>query len=185
MAFSRREFLAQLSTLCASWAAMRALPGCQARPLPGTTGCFNGDQLATLRALCSHILPSDQDPGATEAGCAEFISSELAKEPFAVLRAILEDGLRSLDATAKGIHATGFAGLDSAGRDTCLSQVARLKNRALNGERFAHLAVVLTLEGFLCAPRHGGNRDGVGWRFAQFEPVRFGPNDARAWRDKR
>ncbi|HEY1099925.1 MAG TPA: hypothetical protein VGF99_13405, partial [Myxococcota bacterium] len=35
---------------------------------------------------------------------------------------------------------------------------------------FVRVVLALTLEGFLGDPRHGGNHDGVGWRFVGYAP---------------
>jgi hypothetical protein len=38
------------------------------------------------------------------------------------------------------------------------------------GPTFVRVALALTLEGFLGDPRHGGNKDGIGWRFVGHSP---------------
>ncbi|MFH1808300.1 MAG: gluconate 2-dehydrogenase subunit 3 family protein [Pseudomonadota bacterium] len=185
MTADRREFLAQLSQLTALAAVGTSLPGCrrvataEAPPL-----AVEGAALETLRELVDHVLPADEEPGALAAGCAEFMSRELAKTQFAVLRSVVERGLTLVEADLKKRGVSSLAALEVPARDEVLRSVERARVRGFDGRRFVHLLVVLTLEGFLSDPRHGGNRGGVGWRFARFTPVRWGPDDDRAWREE-
>jgi gluconate 2-dehydrogenase gamma chain len=181
MGADRRTFLAQLSALLASsaaWSGCRRQHTTEERPL-----VIAGASLDTLRGLVDHVLPADEEAGALAAGSAEFMASELGKPEFALLRSVVERGIALVDAEVKKRGATSLQALDSEARDQVLRSVEGARVRGFDGRRFVHLLVVLTLEGFLCDPRHGGNRDQVGWRFARFSPVRWGPHDDRAWRE--
>jgi len=178
----RREFLRQLSALSAAIAAAPALSACRARGSAEPPRAFAPDQRRVLDALLEHILPTDDEPGAREAGCADFVDLELAKQEFGLLKTVLERGLQALESEARAVGGDGFAQLSSEQRDQVLREVEQLRARGFSGQRFVHLAIVLTLEGFLCDPRHGGNRDGIGWRVIGHRPVRWAPDDGRGWR---
>ncbi|MBN2359633.1 MAG: gluconate 2-dehydrogenase subunit 3 family protein [Deltaproteobacteria bacterium] len=182
MRVDRRAFLAQLSALSAGLATGALAPGCRRRP-PAAMPTFAAEQRTALDALCAHLLPSDDGPGADEAGCSDFIARELAKPEFNLLRAVAESGLQALDAAAQRIAAARFADLTTAQREQVLAEVRALRRRGLDGDRFVHLMLVLVIEGFLSDPRHGGNRNGVGWQYVGFKPVRWAPGDDRAWRN--
>lgn len=163
----RREFLRQLALLSASLAA-GAGAGCR-RPLaePPRAPTFDERRRTVLEAVCARILPSDAEPGATEAGCAEFIDRQLGLPHFDALRAQAERGLERLDDLAAKRHGRGFAQVTAAEQDELLRAFQR-PARGLPGAHVFSLLLTLTLEGFLCDPRHGGNRGGVGWTFVGY-----------------
>lgn len=179
MPIDRREFLAQLSALSAALAAS-ALPGCR-RTTAVQPAIFAPEQRTALAALCAHLLPGDDGPGAADAGCADFIALQLARPEFGLLRGVAQSGLQALDAAARQHAAARFADLTDDQREQVLAKLRADQRRGFDGDRFVHLMLVLVLEGFLCDPAHGGNRDGVGWRYVGFTPVRWAPADDRAW----
>jgi gluconate 2-dehydrogenase gamma chain len=180
MQIDRREFLAQLTALSGALAAGGLLPGCR-RPGAALPPTFAPEQHRALDALCAHLLPGDDGPGASDAGCADFIAAQLARPEFDLLRAVAQSGLQALDAAAQQHAAARFGDLTDDQREQVLANVRADKRRGFDGDRFVHLVLVLVLEGFLCDPAHGGNRDGVGWRYIGFKPVRWAPADDRAW----
>jgi gluconate 2-dehydrogenase gamma chain len=120
-----------------------------------------------LEAICARILPTDGEPGAAEAGCAEFIDRQLGLPHFDALRAQVERGLDHLDAMAQKRHGQGFVEAQAGPQDELL----RVFQRPARGNPGAHafnLLLTLTLEGFLSDPRHGGNRNQVGWTFVGY-----------------
>jgi gluconate 2-dehydrogenase gamma chain len=120
-----------------------------------------------LEAACARILPTDAEPGATEAGCAEFIDRQLGLPHFDVLKKQVERGLERLDEMAQRRHGRGFAQVGPAEQDELL----RAFQKPARGQPGAHvfsLLLTLTLEGFLSDPKHGGNRGQVGWAFVGY-----------------
>ena len=181
MQIDRREFLAQLSALSAALATGALLSGCR-RPTAAAAATFAPAQHQALYALCAHLLPGDDGPGASDAGCVEFIEGQLARPEFDLLRSVAQNGLQALDAAAQQHAAARFSELTDDQREQVLTLVRADRRRGFDGDRFIHLMLVLVLEGFLSDPVHGGNRDGVGWRYVGFKPVRWAPADDRAWR---
>ncbi len=180
----RRRFLAELSALSASLAAVSGLGGCRKTETatPPAAAIFDPPARELLDQLVDHVLPEDDSAGARQAGCADFIAAQMARSEFAMLATVLQRGLQAVAAELRKRQAASFSGLEPGDRDQLLRAVEARRTRKFDGRRFVQLLVVLTLEGFLSHPRHGGNRGGVGWKAVGFEPVRWGPADARAWK---
>lgn len=182
MTCDRREFLAQLAALSASLAVGGL--SCRDPNAARIVGAFVDDEAVALRALVEHMLPSEDgpqghEPGAREAGCADFVSQQLGQAQFRALQNLVRNGLQALAQQARRQGAKDFADLDDDGRETALRAVHQARGRSFDGGRFVQVLLVLILEGFLSDPQHGGNKDGVGWSFANFRPVRWGPDDGR------
>jgi len=129
----------------------------------------------TLVAALDRILPSDDGPGATEAGVAEYVEQALRERRHRALEPLVTSGLERLRALARELHGHDFADCTPAQRDDVLRQLQRLPERA--PRLFLSRLVQLGLEGFLCDPVHGGNRDGAGWRAVGYAPRNPGPVD--------
>jgi len=117
---------------------------------------------ADLAAIAAHIIPTDETPGATEAGVIWFIDQALGG--FLAGRAgDLHAGLAEFNTfvAAKGHGKTRFAELDSEQKDAIL--------RARDGTPFFRTVHFLTLAGMFSLPSYGGNRDGVGWKLIGFD----------------
>ena len=149
----------------------------------GLAGCRGPDQavrarlteaeLALLELVCEQIVPTDEDPGAREAGAAHYIDRQFSKR----LKAFPEryrQGLAALDATSHDVYGRGFAALTFAERTALLRKVESSK---VKQELWPHqpsrqfFAIVRehTIEGVFSHPRHGGNRDLVGYRMLGWE----------------
>lgn len=121
-----------------------------------------------LDAACTRILPPVNGVSTADAGCVNFIDKLLAHEERALLPGY-RAALGALAAAARQRWRRDFAALEPERQDELL---ANLEDGALThwpaaapaqGEFFALLRWH-TLLGFLADPRHGGNRDGAGWR---------------------
>ncbi|MEL7449302.1 MAG: gluconate 2-dehydrogenase subunit 3 family protein [Pseudomonadota bacterium] len=134
---------------------------------------LSSDDAADIEALCAQVIPTDDTPGAREAGVVYFIDNVIGGE-FAHMRESLIEELAGINAMAgKG---TRFAELDSA------RQVALME--AADDAGGLGMIVTLTLFGMFSMPVYGGNRNHVGWdligfdhRHAWFPP--FGHYDAK------
>ena len=117
---------------------------------------------ADVEALTSQIIPSDDTPGAREAGVSFFIDTVLGSI-LAHWRPSFEAGLKEFQQACRARHpdAASFAALSSA------RQIEFL--RTVDTTRFFEQARLLTLCGMLSMPKYGGNRDGAGWRMIGFE----------------
>lgn len=130
-----------------------------------------------LQALTAAIVPSDDGPGAREAGVVYFIDAALATFD-ADRRPAYREGL----AEARRVAGRLFSG-KSAIAGLTGEQVARLL-AAIEKTDFFQLLRTHTVLGFLGSPSYGGNRGGAGWAYIGFEDRMafeppFGYYDAR------
>jgi gluconate 2-dehydrogenase gamma chain len=125
-------------------------------------------EASLLDAVCAQIIPTDQDPGAREAGCVRYIDWQLAG-PHKRLAGRYHDGLAALVATCQALHQKPFEQLSS---DEQVKLLAKLEagqapkehwTKVSSGEFFG-LVCDHTMQGFYGSPRHGGNRDYASYR---------------------
>jgi len=119
-------------------------------------------EAADIEAVAAQIIPTDDSPGAQEAGVVYFIDralgtffSQLASDYRAQL-AVFRAGYLARYPTARS-----FASLTSE------QQVELLKR--VDHTPFFTTTHLLTLLGMFTLPVYGGNRDGVGWKLIGFE----------------
>ena len=116
---------------------------------------FDPHQRATIEAAMARIIPTDDTPGAREAGCIDFLERTLSgldylfakpdgsgfevlegrtaeawRTRLDVMRAKYVAGIRDLDARAEGLGAHDFASLDPERQDAVLRAVERDANAA-------------------------------------------------------
>jgi hypothetical protein len=97
---------------------------------------FTADQRATVAAVMARIIPTDDTPGATEAGCVDFVDQYLSgigyifakpdgsgfeiltgatakgwQQRIDILRKTYAEGIAALEAAAVSRFQTGFANL--------------------------------------------------------------------------
>jgi gluconate 2-dehydrogenase gamma chain len=89
----------------------------QARPKSYTPQFFTPAEFAVIDQLCELIIPTDESPGAREAGVAEFIDFMAASDPE--LQWPFRYGLDWLNARAAALHGSAFMSL-TAGQQTAL-----------------------------------------------------------------
>ena len=144
----RREFLAAVAVSTAA---------CGGHPSPWRF--LTQQEADILAAVCARIIPTDQDPGAVEAGVVDFIDRQLAGFYKAHQKTYRE--------SVAGIGAA-FVKLSAA------EQTAFLKALEKKRDPFFDLIVSHTMQGYYGSPRHGGNREVVSWKMlgVPYVPVR-------------
>jgi len=117
---------------------------------------------ADVEALTSQIVPSDDTPGARDAGVTFFIDRALSSF-FAHWRESFMRGLGEFQAACRARDPAGaaFASLSST------RQIEFL--RTVENTPFFDQARLLTLCGMFSSPQYGGNRNGAGWKLIGFE----------------
>lgn len=125
-------------------------------------------QRQVLAAAMDRVLPPGEGPGAAEAHAIGYVDRTLARPGSARAEAGVEAGVALLDSLAQGMWGRGFAECGPEERDAVLGRLQEVPHPA--AQRFFRSLVILTVTGFLCAPRHGGNRGRVGWEFIGFTP---------------
>ncbi len=127
-----------------------------------TISFLTSAEAADVEAVAAQIVPSDDVPGAREAGAVYFIDRALATffsqlaGDFRAQLASFQTGYRARYPTA-----TSFASLTSD------QQIEHLKS--IDETAFFNTTRLLTLLGLLSLPAYGGNRDGIGWTLIGFE----------------
>ena len=167
---SRRDFLVNTASLAKGsllvLSAPAILTACReasesARNEAAFTA-FSNEEAVELTAIAARIIPSDDTPGATEAGVIYFLDNifgEPQREPQLVM---LRDGLRELGlqvATETG--AAHFHELTEAQQDKLLAQ----------NEKTPFFATMryLTIAGTFSLPEYGGNQNKIGYQIIGFE----------------
>jgi Gluconate 2-dehydrogenase subunit 3 len=179
---NRRNFLLRTGTgLSAAWvaanwpavlsAATHAHDAAKAAT-PPKFEFFTPEEAVEVEAITARIIPTDETPGAREAGVVYFIDRALttfAADDQKTYRA----GLPELQARVKEMFpsALKFSGLIAEQQDTVLQSfdenapITRRAFRARSAAQNLFESVrVRTIQGFLIDPEFGGNHDGVGWK---------------------
>ncbi len=146
-------------------------PSCAVPPRRTSgSGALEPAQFEALQAACARLIPTDADPGAAEAGVADYIDAQLGLPQFSVFRQMFQAGLRQLDVLARRAGKARFVDCSARQQDQVLQMVERgvPLGRKGNSGRFFRVLHSFALEGFLGDPVYGGNRDQAGWRFIGF-----------------
>ena len=179
---SRRQFLSQgISGLSAAWVsahlpAMVAAAGYARQAAQSATPpkfrFFTAEQAAEIDAITARIIPTDELPGAREAGVVYFIDRSLAT--FAADdQKTYREGLPELQARVSEMFPSTakFSGLTAGQQDEVLhsfdegGKQARRPFRARPGaQNFFETLRQHTIAGFLIDPDYGGNDSGAGWK---------------------
>ena len=120
------------------------------------------EEFAEVEALAAYIIPTDDLPGAREAGSAWFVDRALSRfmEPVAngFRLGLIELGKRRQDAYP---DSSSLSDLEQA------DAIAFIES--IDETPFFGLTWNLVVWGTFALPEHGGNRDGVGWSIIGFE----------------
>jgi len=129
---------------------------------PAKLEVLSAEQATEIEAAASRIIPSDETPGAREAGVIYFIDRALAT--FAAAnRNDYAKGLPVLQAKTQEM----FPNTRRFSQATPDQQDAVLK--ALEGQPVFELIRDHTVMGFLADPARGGNRGKIGWKLMGFD----------------
>ena len=179
---NRRNFLLRAGTgLSAAWvtahwpavlsAATHAHEAAKAAT-PPKFEFFTPEEAAEIEAISGRIIPTDETPGAREAGVVYFIDRGLATFG-ADDQKTYREGLPELQARVTELFpsATKFSGLTTEQQDEVLrsfDETAAATRRAFRArpgaQNFFETVRQHTIAGFLVDPEYGGNHDGAGWK---------------------
>ncbi len=179
---NRRNFLLRAGTgLSAAWvsanwpalvSAARHAHKAAKTAVPPKFEFFTPEEAAEIEAITARILPTDETPGAREAGIVYFLDRGLVTFGTEYQRTY-RAGLPELHARAIEMfpNATKFSGLAAEQQDEVLRSfdeggpARRRAFRARPGaQNFFGTLRQNTIAGFLIDPDFGGNHDGVGWK---------------------
>jgi gluconate 2-dehydrogenase gamma chain len=119
-------------------------------------------EAAVADAAAAQIIPSDDTPGAREAGVVYFIDYCAGAGVLGVGPEFLAS-LRGLDATTR----ERFPDVASFAQLSSPRQVELL--RSIEGTPFFAQLHLLVVVGLLASPAYGGNRNGAGWQLIGFD----------------
>jgi gluconate 2-dehydrogenase gamma chain len=173
---TRRQFLAGAGTglgaawISAHWPAIAAAHAHAAAstatvptavPVSDVLEFLTPDEARQVDAITAQIVPTDDTPGAREAGALYFIDRSL--HTWAAASAVpFRDGLRDFRARFASAHpSVEWAEADTETQIEFLSQE--------DSTPFFGTVRFLTLLGMFALPAYGGNRGGAGWRLIGFD----------------
>jgi len=178
--YSRRGFLKAATSaggvawLAAHWPAALAAAqdAATARDAAAAFELLTAAEGADFAAIASQIFPSDERPGANEAGVTYFIDS--------ALRGFMSGAADDLRRGLRALNKKGGARFATLALD---AQTALLKSE--EGSPFFGTVRFMTIAGMFAMPAYGGNRDHAGWKLLGFEhqmawTAPFGHYDAQA-----
>lgn len=125
---------------------------------------FSAAQAVEVEAVAARIFPSDDTPGAREAGVVHFIDRGMTT--FAAdQKQLFEDGLAMLGREVAKRHPgqVRFSALTEAQQDALL--------KGIEGTDFFGALRFATIAGMFALPKYGGNRDYAGWKLVGQESV--------------
>src|SRR5215472_10977672 len=184
---SRRRFLAQgaggLSAVWVSahWPALLAA-ATHARqvaqsPVPAKFEFFTPDEAKEIDAITSRIIPTDDTPGAHEAGVVYFIDRGLAtfsvddqktyREGLPELQARVAEmfqGNSKFSELTPGQQDEVLHSFDESETHKAAKPAQRNLRRRPGAQNFFETIRQHTIAGFLIDPDYGGNRDATGWK---------------------
>lgn len=139
------------------------------------------EQARTVEALAAQIIPSDDLPGAREAGVVYFVDRALhtfAKDTLSQYQKGLAEVNRQ--ATAKYPGVKSFADASAEQQENLMLELTVTLNPQMSGPRnrrqaasddFMQLIWQHTILGFLADPEEGGNREYAGWKVIDRDPA--------------
>ncbi len=185
---SRRNFLSRGSAavsavwLSAHWPAIVAAAEhahqAAKSSAPRKFQFFTPEEAVEIDAISARIIPSDETPGAREAGVVYFIDRALTT--FAVDdQKTYREGLPGLQLRVRELFPSveKFSSATPEQQDQILHSLDEQTGPARRHSRpggasssFFQAIRVHTIVGFLVEPDSGGNRDGVGWKVIGRDP---------------
>jgi gluconate 2-dehydrogenase gamma chain len=186
LTFDRRIFLSRSAVglsgalIAAQWPAMASAAAhahaAVASPAAVKFDFFTPEEALEVEAMASRIIPSDETPGAKDAGVLYFIDRALVT--FASdMQKVYRDGLAPVQAltSEKFPGVKKFSSATAEQQDAILEELSKENSAAGSGRRnrpsansqpFFETLRFHTIAGFLIDPDSDrrGNRGGVGWK---------------------
>lgn len=167
---SRRMFLQQTGVAARTSLIVLSLPAIMSSSAVASEAMQSGSTTLTVlgaeeavefAAITARIIPTDETPGATEAGVIYFIDNVLGSSRTELLTPMRE-GLALLQAQAQTSYgAARFSSLQPEQQDALLTEI--------EDTPFFGTLRYLTIAGMFTLPEYGGNRNHVGWELIGFD----------------
>jgi len=166
---SRRAFLRQTGIAARNSLIVLSLPAIMSSSAAASEAMRENSAFKTLgseeaqefAAIAARIIPTDETPGATEAGVIHFMDNVLGSSRTETL-APMREGLASLQSAAQSTYGTAsFSKLTPDQQDALLLSIEETP--------FFGTMRYMTIAGMFSLPEYGGNRDYAGWQLIGFE----------------
>src|SRR5712692_5904470 len=206
---SRRRFLLEASTgvsaiwLSANWPDILAAANDARKTAQSTAArkfeCFSTEEANEIDAITARIIPTDDTPGAREAGVVYFIDRALTTFAFDTQKTC-RNGLPELQAKAHVMFPSveKFSAATPQQQDKLLQsfdqhgEAVRRPFRSPPGaQSFFETVRAHTIMAFLIDPDSGGNNESVGWKVIGRErqhmfqpPFGYYDKDYSGWQPK-
>jgi X-X-X-Leu-X-X-Gly heptad repeat protein len=129
---------------------------------PTTFGFFSPDQAVEIESVAAQIIPTDDSPGAREAGAVHFIDRALTTFDQDK-QAAYTQGLKELRSKTQEL----YSGANTFSRLNSDQQIRVLT--AMESTPFFAQVRLHTIVGFFANPEYGGNQEKIGWNLVGFE----------------
>ena len=166
---SRRAFLRQTGIAARNSLIVLSLPAIMSSSAAASEAMLENSAFKTLgseearefAAIAARIIPTDETPGATEAGVIYFIDNVLGTSRIEALEPMRE-GLAVLQTAAQSTYGNAsFSALTPEQQDALLVSIEETE--------FFGTMRYMTIAGMFSLPEYGGNRDYAGWKLIGFE----------------
>jgi len=133
------------------------------------------DEARLVIVMSSRIIPSDDAPGAVEAGVVHFIDQQLVTY-YRRWSIVYREGLKGVQNISKALYSKSFEALNPEQMDIIFEKiesetVAPELNPGRIVTRFFNLFVDHCMQGFYGDPRHGGNQDWVSYQMLDLRVI--------------
>lgn len=171
---NRRQFFALSAQAASKSLIVLSVPAILAACDRAGNARLQGSEMQTLAAaeanefaaIAARIMPSDETPGANEAGVIYFMDTVLADDRDEELT-LIRQGLSELQETVQArFGSNSFSDLDDSQQDSLLGEI--------ESTPFFGTLRFLTIAGMFSLPEYGGNQDRIGYRIIGFD-------DQHAW----
>jgi gluconate 2-dehydrogenase gamma chain len=162
---SRRHFITDSAVLAKGSLLVLTVPAIVSACREAQQAILSGEEFQTLTeeeanefaAMAARIIPSDETPGATEAGVIYFMDNVLGDESRAEILESLKSGMLEMQTVvALDYNAPYFHALDVTQQDAVLRQIETTP--------FFNTIRYLTVAGMFSLPQYGGNRNDIGFQ---------------------
>lgn len=165
---NRRNFIKKI---CLSCGSVLVLPACSNSI--SYWRFFTEEEAKLTIGIAEQFIPTDKDPGATDARVINYIDKQLVG-PFMRFQETYRKGLISLQSSAKELFGKEFSKLDWDEQMSFLKQMEKSELpekywEEVKQQSFFKLVLDHTMQGFYGSPRHGGNCNYVSYKMMKID----------------
>lgn len=146
---------------------------------------FTSQEAKCIMAVCEQIIPTDEFPGATDAGVIHYIDRQLSGV-FHYDQQTYREGVRSLQSYSMANYHAAFELLSADNQIMILkameaNQMSETEWKDGRPSEFFNLVLAHSMQGFYGSPIHGGNKDYLSFEMLRIDyPLVIGQNRYRS-----